>query len=399
MKTTFAITSAALVAAAFRTMAADAAVEAVELAPSDGPAVRVRAGVSYRSGMELKVSGTGFRAAGTASTSTKTTGSVFAGKDAETFSASYGYTGGDRTFGSGTETLGSGSVKADGTYTGGDYSAASDDVYFSDNKTTVETVGGRTTTKTVTTATGTMSWSGDDGLDGWGFEADAEMPALEIGDALDLSLFAGFRAWWGVEGTATGSGAGVSTRTTSTTTGAAVKTTESFYDMIAPLTLDGKLDFENAEVYEGSVVTYAPAAAKSSSKTTTAVSVSKIKAEADIWQIPLGVSLRWTEGRLALALRPALLLTLVDAEATRTEALATTAGKVLGSWRDTGDERKFAFGAGVDLSAEFALSESWSLWLSGGYEWIDSVEMDVGPQKVELDPSAWTVSVGVATAF
>lgn len=198
---------------------------------------------------------------------------------------------------------------------------------------------------------------------------------------------------------ADGSGAGVNTRTTVTTSGAATRTTDYVYDVTAPLNLDGTLDFPNAEVFEGSVVSYTPSGASSSSKRTSAFSIAKIEAEADIYQAALGAAFRFEAGRFALAIRPALLLNWIDAEATRAEVLATAAGKVVGSWHDMADNCAFALGAGMDLAAECALSDSWSLWVSGGYEWVGKVEFDVGPQKAEIDPSAWTASVGIALSF
>lgn len=75
--------------------------------------------------------------------------------------------------------------------------------------------------------------------------------------------------------------------------------------------------------------------------------VAKIEAEASLYQIPLGVSLRCEAERWAVSLRPALLLNVVDADATRTEVLANASGKVLNSWKDTGSDTAFAMGAGA----------------------------------------------------
>lgn len=373
--------------------------QAAELEPAEPRPVRIWAGVSYRGGMKLETKGGGSRAAGTAATSTSTSGGAASGTGSESASVSYGYTGGDRTFGSGTTALGSGSVKADGTYTGGDYSAAYDDVYFADRKTTSETVGGRTTTKTSSTASGALSWDDDD-LGGLGARLDAEFPLFAMQDgAAEVSAFTGVRGWWGVDGDCSGGGAGVRYTTTTSTSGASRKTTESLYTLTAPLTLGGTLDFENAEVFEANVVTYAPVAASSSSKSSSAFSAAKIEADADMYQIPLGIAVRCGSGRLSLALRAALLLCDIDAEATRTEVLATTAGKVLGSWREKADKSKFALGAGADVALECALDDAWRIWIAGGCEWVDGVEFDVGPQKVEIDASAWTASAGLSFAF
>ena len=395
MKTT--LPFASLVLAAGIAGAAD--VDAIGLSPVESPSLRVNAGVSFRGGMKLEVRGAGSRATGTTGSSVKSTGSARSvGSDSESSNLSFGYTGGDRTFGSGTTALGSGTIHADGSYSGGDYSAVYDDVYFSDNRTTTETVGGKTTTKTTSSATGGLSWRDDD-LDGWGARLEADIPLFEPWDDAEFAVVAGLRGWWGIEGESSGGGAGVNYRTTTTTSGGSIKTTESFYDVTAPLNLNGKLDLENAEVFQGSTVTYKPTKGSSSSKSSSAFSVAKIEAEADLWQAALGASLRFGWERISISLRPVLLLNWIDAEATRTEVLATAAGKVMGSWTDKADESKFAIGAGADLSVECALDEDWSVWVAGGYEWVDAVSFDAGPQKVELDPSAWTVSAGVSYAF
>lgn len=392
MKTTIRYATAALLLGSTGAFADDA--NGIVLQPAGDSFFRVDVGAAFRGGMKLNAKGAGSRAAGTVSSSSSSSGSAsVGGKNSQTANLSFGYTGGDRTFGSGTTALGSGTIRADGTYTGGDYSAAYDDVYFSDNRTTTETVGGRTVTKTSSTATGGLSWKDDD-LDGWGARLEAEVPLFEILDA-DFAVFGGIRGWWGIKGECSGSGAGVNYRTTTTTSGESIKTTKSFYDVTAPLLLNGKLDFENAEVFQGSTVTYTPADGSSSSKSSAAFSVAKIKAEADLYQVALGASLRFGLDRWTFSVRPALLLNDVDAEATRTEVLATAAGAVKGAWRETADENEFAIGAGIDLALECALDETWSLWVAGGYEWIDSVEFGLGPQKVEIDPSAWTVSAGV----
>ena len=376
-----------------------AADEAVPLERSGDASVRVRLGAGYRGGMKLDAKGAGSRAAGATGSSSKSSGSAaVAGKDSESADLSFGYNGGDRQFGSGTTALGSGTIHADGTYSGGDYSAAYDDVYFSDNRTSTQMVGGRTSTKTTASASGAMSWEDDD-FGGWGVVLDAELPVFDIWDGGEFSVFAGLRGWWGLEGECNGSGAGVTYRTTTTTSGAQIKTTESFYDVTAPLNLDGKLDLENAEVFQGSTTTYKPVKGSSKTSRSSAFSVAKIETDTDLWQMPIGIVLRCEAGRWAVSLRPALLLNIVDADVTRTEVLANSAGKVLNSWKDTGSDTAFALGVGADLVVDFALDERWGLWVSGGYEWVDTVDIDVGPSKAEIDLSAWTVGAGVALAF
>lgn len=375
-------------------------VSAEEADTAEQGALRVRAGAAYRGGMKVKAKGGGSYAAGFSKSSTSTSGNgATGGANSENSSLTFGYTGGDRTFGSGTTALGSGTIHADGTYAGGDYSASSDDVYFSDNRVSTETVGGRRKTTSEARGTGELAW-GDDDMDGWGATVEFEYPLLEFGTEFSIGAILGFRGYWNVDGAVSGNGAGVEYRTKTSTSGTSTRTTSSFYDVTAPLNLDGTLDLANAEVFQGEVVKYAPgAAASSSSSRSFAASISTIEAEADLFQTAIGAAVQLDCGRLSLSLRPSLLLNVIDAEAKRTEVLSTASGKVVQAWKDEADESHFALGFGLEASADFALSESTGVWVSGGYEWIDKVGLDVGPQRVEFNPSAWTVSAGIRYTF
>ena len=356
-------------------------------------------GATYRGGMSLKVKGSGSHASGTAYSTSRTSGKEVSGKDSESASFTFGYTGGDRTFGSGMTAVGSGTVHADGSYIGGDYSAVYDDVYFSDNQTKVETIGGKTSTKSSAKVSGETAWEDGDDLNGWGVRADAELPLFDLGGGFELAIFAGLRGFWGIDGKCAGEGPTVKYTTSTSTSGAITKTTESFFDLTAPLNLDGTLDFDNAEVFEGSTVKYTPVKGTSSSHTSYAVSTAKIEAEADLYQVALGATAGFEYGRLKLCARPSLLLNKIDVAATRTERLTTKSGKVMGTWDDTADESSFVIGGGAELSLECAIFKSCGIFVAGGYEWVKTIDFKIGPQKVEIDASAWTVSAGFSYTF
>lgn len=374
-------------------------IQAVELEKPDSGFIRVRAGVTYRDGMKSKVKGSASHTKALASSSSKASGSVGSVKDSESASFSFGYSGGDRTFGEGTTALGSGTVHADGTYEGGDYSAVYDDVLFSDMSGSTTVVGGRTETKSAARPVGSLSWKEEDPDGGAGFAADAEFPVFDIADGAEAALFAGYRGWWGIDASASGSGAGVDYSSSTRTWGAVQVTSQRTYDLTAPLDLDGKLDYENAEVFETEVVKTQPLPGSSSSSRSSARSFAKIDADVDLQEAVLGAALSCRCGRFSLAVRPMAVFAFVDVDAKRTETLVSSSGKTLQSWSDKGDESKFAFGGGVDLLAEVALTDGLSVWAAGGYEWIEKVELDVGPQKLSVDPSAWTVSAGLAVSF
>ena len=72
---------------------------------------------------------------------------------------------------------------------------------------------------------------------------------------------------------------------------------------------------------------------------------------------------------------------------------------VVASWEESGDADEFAVGFGLEGSVEVALDETWSLIGTAGYEIIDTVEVDVGPSKVEIDFSGYVLSLMLGTTF
>ena len=361
--------------------------------------MRIRVGATYRDGMKARAKGSASRTGALASSSSKSSGYEASVQNSESANLSFGYDGGDRTFGSGTAALGSGTVRADGTYEGGDYSAVYDDVLFSDATSSSTVVGGRTETKSSAKPTGSLEWRNEDPDGGWGFAAEAEFPLFDLTDWSEAAVFAGYRGWWGVDASAAGSGAGVEYSSSTRTWGAVQVTSQSTYDLTAPLDLDGRLDYENAEVFETEVVTASPVPERSSSKRSSARSFAKIEADADLQEAVLGASFACRSGRFSFSVRPMAVFAFVDVDAKRTETLVSSSGKVLQTWSDKGDESKFAFGSGLEIAAEIALDDAFGLWAAAGYEKIEKVELDVGPQKLSLDPGAWTVSAGLSVAF
>lgn len=375
---------------------------------------RIRVGAAYRGKMDVKAKGSGSHAAQNVAT-------LFSvGKDSPpvdidatdsaTASFSFGYTGGERSFqwvedGVVHEnTLGSGTIHADRTYDGGDYSATYNDVFFSDTRIVNSVVGaGSVRSGAMEKSGGEMTWSDGD-FKGWGLRIDLEAPfgdsdAAESGSLL-FSKFLGLRAWWGMDDSLGGSGYSASWRETETTYGGRSRTETRQYDVTAPVGLDGKLEFENADIYEGTVVSYgADSGSKTSTSRRSGISLSRIDAEADLYQVALGGSVGVGIRRWTISARPALLVNMVDADFERTEIFATAAGKTLGSWHDSAGGQKVRLGAGVEAMAECDIGDGWSLWLSGGWEWSDKASWHIGPQKAEVNPSAWSVAAGLGYAL
>ena len=121
--------------------------------------------------------------------------------------------------------------------------------------------------------------------------------------------------------------------------------------------------------------------------------------DANLYQAALDIFLGATlADGVQVGIRPALLLNLASVEVDRTEVFSSAQG-VVASWEESGDADEFAVGFGLEGSVEVALDETWSLIGTAGYELIDTVEVDVGPSKVELDFSGYVLSLMLGTAF
>lgn len=121
--------------------------------------------------------------------------------------------------------------------------------------------------------------------------------------------------------------------------------------------------------------------------------------DANLYQAALDIFLGATlADGLQIGIRPALLLNLASVEVDRSEVFSSAKG-VVSSWEESGDADEFAVGFGLEGSVEVALDETWSLIGTAGYEIIDTVEVDVGPSKVEIDFSGYVLSLMLGTAF
>ena len=101
---------------------------------------------------------------------------------------------------------------------------------------------------------------------------------------------------------------------------------------------------------------------------------------------------------MQVGIRPALLLNLASVEVDRSEVFSSAQG-VVASWEESGDADEFAVGFGLEGCLAVAIDDNWSLIGTAGYEFIDTVEVDVGPSKVEIDFSGYVVSLMLGTDF
>ncbi len=388
---------------------------------AEGAAGRIRVGASYRGGMDIKAKGSGSHAAlEAASLATSSGKPAVSEEDSYTEDwplSSQGYTGGDKTFfdtenGEVIPSEWSGTIHADGTYEGG---------YGWEGGRTFESTwyeasiygAGYSTKNTFQASDGGVEWRDGD-FGGWGLRLDWDLPLGDPAKMAERGFFVenslGFRAWWGMEEGVSGSGYAGTWRETTTTYGGMYQFKEGWTYVSAEYK-DGdtsKLDLENAWVGQGSYEYRwnpdpeggdEPILPSTHTKRTAVMSVSRIDADVDLYQLSEGISLGVEKGNFRLSARPSVFLNRLDADIERVETLTLANGKLLRSWTDTASGDKWCFGAGIEAMAEYAFAGRWTLWVSGGWEWSEKASWNVGPQKVEIDPSAWTVSTGVGMVF
>jgi hypothetical protein len=119
--------------------------------------------------------------------------------------------------------------------------------------------------------------------------------------------------------------------------------------------------------------------------------------DSKLYQLAIGGSLssKLFDG-CRITLQPSLLLNMLDADLDRREqfyiAEGAGEGTVIQSWRDQKSETKYLFGVGMELGLVFNLTDNIFLAVNGGYELVEKAKMEIGPNSVELDVSAFTAS-------
>jgi hypothetical protein len=119
---------------------------------------------------------------------------------------------------------------------------------------------------------------------------------------------------------------------------------------------------------------------------------------ATLYALWLGPSVAFRAGQRAqVDLRPQVSLNLVNAQVNRTEDWYQTSAGQAGlenSWNDSESCTSFIPGYGLYGRILFSLGGGWMAGATGGYDWlIEDCEATVGPSKVALDLSGYTLSV------
>lgn len=129
-----------------------------------------------------------------------------------------------------------------------------------------------------------------------------------------------------------------------------------------------------------------------------------LNASSDLYQFSVGPQLGFQAAkRVRLNVAPVMTANFVSTEVSRKEAFVATYSdghtKTLNSWQDDASNNAWKLGAGIQAGLDLALTDSWSLDFSAGYDYIDKVNVDCGPNQVSIDLSAYTASASVGYSF
>jgi hypothetical protein len=91
----------------------------------------------------------------------------------------------------------------------------------------------------------------------------------------------------------------------------------------------------------------------------------------------------------------------VDAERTERFTITSADGSVseAGRWQDDACEGEWKFAAGLRAGIQWEFAETWYAGASVGYDWVDEVEVNVGPNRVIIDPSGLVVGINIGKQF
>ena len=124
--------------------------------------------------------------------------------------------------------------------------------------------------------------------------------------------------------------------------------------------------------------------------------VARSSLDVDLHEIPIGLELGASLGKLSLFLTGGLTLN-IEAYDLTSEFAWESSGRTLTveRWRNSGTALRA--GGYTGLTARYPLSASGRLYAeaSGSYRWVDSTEITAGFASAELDPSSWTGGLGI----
>ncbi len=278
-----------------------------------------------------------------------------------------------------------------GAYADGEYS-------FNKMVTGTGVEAGSSVSRSVSTDSPAMAYDDDD-MDGVGLRAEFGLDTGEM-MGMDTGISIGFRGFWGMDATLKGEGYNQTvTETTKSWSGSAPSTVFTYTFVAAGGSDTGWIENGAYTVAGGDTETGESVLTGSKTTTWTADSKVSMDVDASLYQMALDMSFgaALSDG-LYVGIRPALLFNIAEVDIDRSEVFSSAKG-VVAVWNDSGSSSKFAMGLGVEACLQVAINDTWDFVGTAGYEYIDKVDVDVGPSNVEVDFSGYTISLMLGKVF
>lgn len=121
-----------------------------------------------------------------------------------------------------------------------------------------------------------------------------------------------------------------------------------------------------------------------------------LRTEADLYTFTLGPRVRWKlHERVSLLLQGGLTLNYLETDLRRSETFATEAGKLIGTWEDQRTDTQWLIGANASAGVQWDLNDRLYVNVTGGYDWVEEADMEIGPDKVNLDLSSYRMELAL----
>lgn len=125
-----------------------------------------------------------------------------------------------------------------------------------------------------------------------------------------------------------------------------------------------------------------------------------LQTEADVFVLGLGPRFRLKINEdVSLLIQGGGTLNVLDARMRREERFVTEGGQIVGQWNQRADEQEWLWGASISAGAQWNLNDQLTLGASGGYDWVESVDLDIGPDQVRYALSGYQVELSLGWRF
>jgi hypothetical protein len=129
-----------------------------------------------------------------------------------------------------------------------------------------------------------------------------------------------------------------------------------------------------------------------------------MKVDSEFYDLRVGPQIGFElNEKVSVNVMPALSFNYLDVSIRRQEDFVITQANggetVINSWLDRRDSGKFLMGASIQAGVNVKMNDRWSAEFNGSYDFVDTADFQVGPNRVKMDPSAFSVGLALVYAL